>query len=306
MELRTWKAVRYYRSTDIANRIGNETPTESQGGQPVSSLAGQALMLATDNRSLDKKVEQLLACQRKTISGVVGTGKILNEVRELLEHGEYQDWLENNCPWSASTSLRYRRSYEFSTTIDVFASLNLTIMTLYFLADLHADETQEEINKAAIKAIVKISRKRLMVEDEAQEIYDAIREKMINPNPIDPIPDELPPPTTPEPETSTPEEPEPEPESSGPPLSMIHETPAGERTEYLPASPLHFLSALHAILATHTKASDDKWLEQIESNPVEFYKLLDHMNDLRSKREASNSPIKTKADRAEAKAKNGR
>jgi Protein of unknown function (DUF3102) len=91
--------------------------------------------------------------------------------------------------------------------------------------------------------------------------------------------------------------------SDNPPLSYIHETPDGELIQYLPASPQHFQTALHAMLATHAKTSDDEWLKEIEINPVEFNRLLDHLNDLRGKRDAGNNPIKTKADRAEAKAK---
>jgi hypothetical protein len=61
------------------------------------------------------------------------------------------------------------------------------------------------------------------------------------------------------------------------------------------------------MIATHVNSVDDDSQKEIEaSGKVEYHRLVDHLIDLRSKSQAGNSPIKTKADRAEAKAKNGK
>jgi hypothetical protein len=274
-----------------------------------------------DNKTLDKKLAELLAFQRKTVSGVVGTGRVLTEVKEQLDHGEFTAWLKDNCGWSHATTLRYRRSFDWANTIDDFENLNLTIMALYYCAEKHAIASQhaDEYNtdcKAGLTAVVTAARMRLIDNDEAESIYlKAFFESDTSNDGNDDVEiDE----TIEEDDDDSAfiaddEEGDEEVTDiigdvtpTAPPLRYIHTTHDGERTEYLPASPLHLQSALHMILATHADTSDAEWLEQIEDNPVDFYKLLDHMIDLRSKREASNSPIKTKADRAEAKAKNGK
>jgi Protein of unknown function (DUF3102) len=300
-----------------------------------------------DNKSLDKKLAELLAFQRRTISGVVGTGRVLTEIKEQLDHGEFTAWLKQNCGWSHATTLRYRRSFEWANTIDDFENLNLTIMVLYFCAEKHAkasesaDEYYGADCKAGLTAVVTVARKRLIDRDEAEGIYllafseeerlrsDAGGIRTVVPAEDDDIEvDE----TIDDDDDSTfpideeegdvdgtdtnvdvaPRSPHTliiTPDGDGmecdcPPLKYIHQTVAGERTEYLPASPLHFLSALHMMIATHANSLDDDSLREIEARgKVEYHRLVDHLVDLRSKSEAGNSPIKTKADRAEAKAR---
>jgi hypothetical protein len=295
---------------------------------------GTLMAAIADNKDLEKKLAELMAFQRRTISGVVGTGKILTEIKEQLDHGEFTAWIKENCGWSHATTLRYRRSFEWANTIDDFEDLNLTIMALYYCADAHAKMSEfvnlehraSAIYEAGLAAVVTAARERLIDMDEADRIYGAaFLEEYNKVNAI-----------VPEPEADTKIDDEAiegddddstviadeegqdhganiavmanDKTSDDPPLRYVHTTPAGERTEDLPASPLHFQTALHVMFTTHAAASDDEWLEEIEntSSKVEFYKLLDRMIAVRQKLEAGNSPIKMKADRAEAKAKNGR
>jgi hypothetical protein len=66
------------------------------------------LKTAADNRRLEKKAEELRAQQRKSVAGVVGTGRVLTDVKEMLEHGEFTEWVATTCGRSHATTLRYR------------------------------------------------------------------------------------------------------------------------------------------------------------------------------------------------------
>jgi hypothetical protein len=300
-------------------------------------------MTAITNRSLETIAKEILKHERNAVASVIAIGGLLVEAETQCEHGEYMPWLTANFQWSHQTSLRYRRLFELTQnqhSVD-FEALNISLSALYFVADcpkgidpfgLAFDGAMAAIIEAAKTQRVSLSVAQSIFREtirlpkpaddqpqiidpdaieigrhcrEGREIYDSVinaddeeGDEEVTGMVID-LGDAMPLHTliTVADDGS---------DTDCPPLKYTHQTKAGEHTDYLPASPLHFLSALHAMLATHTKASDDQWLEQIEDNPVEFYKLLDHMIDLRAKREAANSPMKMKADRAEAKAKNGR
>jgi ParB-like chromosome segregation protein Spo0J len=83
-----------------------------------------------------------------------------------------------------------------------------------------------------------------------------------------------------------------------------------EHDDYEPKMLDTLLESVRVRLALHYLMhieSDDDWMCEIETvGVIEFRRHVDRMNGLIKKLDDNNSPIKTKADRAEAKAKGGK
>jgi hypothetical protein len=282
----------------VANEIAKEQRRAIVRARKETPRQSQAPVETATNRSLKAIAQEILKHESNAIAGVIAIGGLLVEAEAQCQHGEYMPWLTANFQWSHQTSLRYRRLFQLTQnqhSVD-FGALNISLSALYYVADCpkghgidRFGEAIGEMIAGAMAAIIEAAKTQRVSLSIAQNIF---REIMLapedEPDPddddlADSLPDEIPaqrdvtPPT--EPETIDREE--------------------GTHTGFLKI-------VLRTMITWNTKASDAEWLEQIEDNPVEFYKFLDHMIDLRSKREAANSPIKMKADRAEAKAKNGR
>lgn len=149
-----------------------------------------------DNKRLTAIVGQIKALEKRTIAHVVDIGRLLEQASELIESGEYMDWLKANFGWSHSTSLRYRAIYWLSRNRQIgdFDKLNMSVSAFYLLAN-NIDHTpvRDALVAAAMAGRVSYSTARQIVEDIKKKLAAAV--------PVEPEP---------EPEL----EPEPEPELS--------------------------------------------------------------------------------------------
>jgi len=122
------------------------------------------------------KLDQIAAKVRTALRGqtknVIEIGKLLNESREHLEHGDWQAWLIENFDLSLRTAQNYCSAAEYvvrakgkSATVADFANLSPSV--LYHLAAGHFDERVEA-------AILAEARKRRVDEDAAWAICEAL------------------------------------------------------------------------------------------------------------------------------------
>jgi hypothetical protein len=262
-----------------------ETPHQSQA--PV----GTAIPTAT-NRSLDAIANEILKHERNAVASVIAIGGLLVEAAAQCEHGEYMEWLTKHFAWSHQSSLRYRRLFQLTQnqhSVD-FEALNISLSALYFAADVSQSVLPQK--NEALAAIIEAATKQRVSRAVAGDIFNSI----VNP----PGPEK--PETIDDDDDSTIIADEEEGDEDVTDVSGDVTSSADERLR-----PLLFQSALQIMIATHANSPDDDWLKEIEANGrVAFYQLCDHMNALRSKVEAITGPLKSKADRAEAKAKNGK
>jgi hypothetical protein len=282
-----------------------------------------------DNKYKETKAAELLTHHAKTTAGIVGMGKVLTEVKATLPHGEYTEWMRKHFRFSNATSLRYRRSFAFATSIGDFAAVKLETMALYFCAEVHdqlsmpiPDPNSRTAIEAGFKAILKAARKYLIDEDEAQAIYNGARlaklAELTNATAANAgIASVVEPPTS----TATVE-------SKVAALADINTAISGvvnniekvmglveetreERKEFAKQiipylrdhvlAPVKFPTASAVVIR---EQSDDGWLSEIENvGEIEFRRHVDHMSALIVKLNATSGPIKMKADRAEAKTK---
>jgi hypothetical protein len=250
------------------------------------------------NRSLETIAKEILKRERSTIANVIAIGRLLIEAEGQCEHGEFMDWIRTNFEWSHQTSIRYRRAFELvqnQHSVD-FSVLNISQSALYYAADLSLSSRNSDPDALAVRAkaqmaIIKAAKKQRVSLAIAKDILNSIK------NPPGPE-DHLPPPL---PGEAPEQEPSPEPEH---PLTDPSDDP---RIGTLVPVPQRFHNVLQAMIAMHVKSKDEDTLKEIEaSGKVEFYRLVDHMIELRNKLEANSGPVQTKADRAEAKAKSGK
>jgi hypothetical protein len=283
-----------------------------------------------DNKYKETKAAELLAHHRNTTSGIIGMGRILTEVKKTLSHGEYTEWMRKHFRFSNATSLRYRRSFALATSIEDFANVKLETMALYFCAELH-DELSKPIpdpnNRTAIdaglKAVLARAREYLTDEGEARGVYsDARLAKLAKLTKATAAEAEITSADALSPSTSTAEPKETATTGESSAISGVADivrevmlvlcTLDDEERQafrlrlpqfcrHVPAS-LDFSAAVAIVMG---EKSEDEWLTEIENvGEVAFLRYVDHMSALTAKLNVTNSVIKMKADRAEAKTKN--
>jgi hypothetical protein len=253
--------------------------------------------MTASNYALELIAQNILLEQRKTISGVVGTGRLLADALDQCEHGEFMKWAAKNCPWSHATTLRYRRAFEFANTIDDFGNLNLTIMALYFVAELALPGSLDTAlaRSTAVKAIVRTARKRLVTEDVAEAIYEKIK----NPHPIDPVEDETPPP----PPVPGPAEPA---RHTGEQVELFpdDDDTGGDAVVGDPVPENQILAAMLRAILQRYPADSREWPVAINDiGQVEYRRFADLVS-VGVSNHCDGGALKSKADRAEAKSKN--
>lgn len=105
-----------------------------------------------DYTSLDNDTAQFLNQQasaikvlvKQSIENIIEVGKRLNEVKGLLAHGQWMDWLDAEFGWTERTALNYMRvAQEFK--IENISNLQIANTALYVLAQPSTpDEAREE------------------------------------------------------------------------------------------------------------------------------------------------------------------
>lgn len=109
---------------------------------------------AFDYSNLDADTAQFLNQQasaikvlvKQSLENIIEVGKRLIEVKDLLAHGEWMDWLDAEFGWSERTALNYMRvSREFK--IENISNLQIANSALYLLAQ---PSTPEEAREEAV------------------------------------------------------------------------------------------------------------------------------------------------------------
>ena len=119
---------------------------------------------------LDRIVAQMHTILRRETRDNIAIGRLLIKSRELLEHGEWQDWLQDHFDLSYRTALNYCDAAEYvarkSETVADFANLSPTV--LYWLARGNYTAEQEA-------AILAATRKCRVDQERAYAICEALR-----------------------------------------------------------------------------------------------------------------------------------
>jgi hypothetical protein len=90
-------------------------------------------------------------------------GRDLLEVKEMLDHGEFEEWCESNFPWSLRTVNRMMNVSKNAKLAD----LNFSPSTLYLLSEPSIPETARE------EAIERAEEGETVTHKEVKELVDA-------------------------------------------------------------------------------------------------------------------------------------
>lgn len=118
----------------------------------------------SNTRTLPQIAKAIKTLEKRTIHNVIEIGKLLHEASEKCEHGEYKNWLKSEFSWSDQTALNYRHVYNLTqkpNSLD-FAKLNISISAVYFVVRMvrngQCPESQAA-SQAAAKAIIAAAKK---------------------------------------------------------------------------------------------------------------------------------------------------
>jgi Protein of unknown function (DUF3102) len=134
-----------------------------------------------DTHSLAQIAGQIKALEKKTIQNVVEIGRLLQEVDDQCEHGEYMKWLKGEFGWSHGTSLNYRNVYALSQNRKIcdFDKLDISISALYMIARLSKGARQlgSQYSEAAVEAIIGAAKHGRVSYRMACDILERLRPK---------------------------------------------------------------------------------------------------------------------------------
>lgn len=89
------------------------TMAEKQEGLLERVLEGRETPDAVEARADLAALHGILTgLSQKTVVVIFAMGKVLSEVKETLNHGEFLPWVEQNCPFERTTAFRYMQVYE--------------------------------------------------------------------------------------------------------------------------------------------------------------------------------------------------
>jgi hypothetical protein len=106
------------------------------------------------------KIKTLL---KQTVQNMLGMGAYLSEVRELLPHGKYEDWLQNVVQLSSPTASRITRAYERFKSYDINDIEQIGVSVLYILADTNIPD--QDVNR-----IIKSSQSQPITARQAEKL----------------------------------------------------------------------------------------------------------------------------------------
>jgi DUF3102 family protein len=96
-------------------------------------------------RSLDAIAADLHRTDRQSMFDI---GKLLTEARDACEHGDWQEWLEdeeNGFRWSYSTALNYISAHELASKYRTVQHLRVPARIIYELAEADSQDNSKEI-----------------------------------------------------------------------------------------------------------------------------------------------------------------
>jgi hypothetical protein len=131
--------------------------------------------MSAKNTSLEKIATQIKVLEKKSIANIVEIGRLLTQVRDQLEHGQFGSWLQDNFSWSLRTSARYREVYELSKSIDL-STLNISLSAVHELVGYgKGEEVFQRIVQQATEGRVSYKDAR-RIQDEYDTEEEAKRE----------------------------------------------------------------------------------------------------------------------------------
>jgi hypothetical protein len=237
----------------------------------------------TNTRTLAQISQKIKKLEKRTIQNVIEIGKLLHEASEKCEHGEYKNWLKSEFSWSDQTALNYRHVYALTqkpNSLD-FAQLNISISAVYFIARMLKDG--QELYQAAAKAIIAAAKKDRVTYPIAIGIWN----KYISEHQLDGS-DE-----TESDETESDEAESDEAESEDAP------EPTADGDEL---SPLRFDDKVGHALRNLIRCIDEDWTESAKTITRDQHRQIISLLELAYTARVGD-PVKLKADRAEASAK---
>ena len=244
--------------------------------------------------------------EKSTIGNVVAIGRLLHEAREQCEHGEYQEWLDCEFSWSYRTCLRYSHACTFAEKCQAgtFENLNLSLGALHIAADPSTSDDERA-------AIIKAAQEGRVTASIAEDIVDQLRQvdpaedAGQDPDPVDGDDDDGPKDDAPDHDDADDVEDDigdgdPVPGAGG--AISLHAAQVEEcRTGFMLRADLSITAAkdakkLVAKYKSYSKVPDEA-----------FVQLVDHVlhawKELRDELSAGRGPIKSAADRAEARSR---
>jgi hypothetical protein len=229
--------------------------------------------------------------EKSTIGNVVAIGRLLHEAREQCEHGEYQEWLNCEFAWSYRTCLRYSHACTFAEKCQpgTFEKLNLSLGALHIAADPATSDAERA-------AIIKAAQEGRVTASIAEDIVDELRhvdsedDAGQDPDPVDGD------------DGDDPKDAAPDHEDADDVEDDIGDgNPENCRTAFMLRADLSITAAkdakqLIANYKSYARIPDE-----------EFVRLVDHVlqawNELRGELSAGHGPVKSAADRAEARSR---
>ena len=223
--------------------------------------------------------------EKSTIGNVVAIGRLLHEAREQCEHGEYQAWLDREFAWSYRTCLRYSYAFDFAEKCQpgTFENLNLSLGALHIAADpATSDEEQAAIIKAAQDGRVTATIAEAIIHEH--RYVDPVNDARQDDDPVD---DDV---------SDDPTE-----DGTADEDDIGDGNPENCRTAFMLRADLSITAAkdakqLVANYKSYSKVPDEA-----------FVQLVDHVlhawKELRDELSAGRGPIKSAADRAEARSR---
>lgn len=115
--------------------------------KPTANIS-RFLLAANEIADLHGK---LVGYMKKSVALIFEIGKVLTEVKEKLDHGEFTPWVEQNCPFDPRTARRYMAVYDRFKTDTVSVLKDKTIAEAYLEAGVKklagpvlSDDAEEE------------------------------------------------------------------------------------------------------------------------------------------------------------------
>ena len=117
----------------------------------VEAFLGNSQLSIFDYTALDRETanfvfqetEKIKTLLRQTVEGIIETGERLHKVKQLLKHGEFMTWVENEIKCHYSTALHFMRVWQtFGDRKEQIAHIGINASVLYLLS---APSTPEKL-----------------------------------------------------------------------------------------------------------------------------------------------------------------
>jgi hypothetical protein len=126
-------------------------------------------------RTLEIVGRDLQRALRTESKNLLHIGDLLNEAKEMLEHGEWLPWLKVNFGGGHATASNYMNAAKFAARHPVVSDLKLRPAALYALAQ-HMDEPMGLYDGDALEAIFKEAETEWVGHERAREIALVLRQ----------------------------------------------------------------------------------------------------------------------------------